>query len=306
MCCWPLGERSPSRRQAICPMHAHRRVMSITGGGAEYLSWHRATGPARHAPRRARPVLLPCTGGGLRAGRRGAPRDPAASGRRSRGRWSRPTSTSPSTTARATSPGAGRSSPTRSTPSASTSPIARRSTPAPRPAGFTDVLLQRGAEHVVARRRRLRRARLGAAQRRPRHRPRAHERPRAEPVRPALRARSARRRPLLHLAAQGAARAPGLHGAAVRRAGDGQAAVRGGEGRVGRRRRGPRAGRPALRRSSPSARAAQELGASVLGFASSGLPGPKGNRETFAWLAEGGREGAVEDVEAAAAEVEPS
>ena len=51
--------------------------------------------------------------------------------------------------------------------------------------------------------------------------------------------------------------------------------------------------------------AAQELGASVLRFASSGLPGPKGNRETFAWLAEGGREGAVEDVEAAAAEVEP-
>jgi 23S rRNA (cytidine1920-2'-O)/16S rRNA (cytidine1409-2'-O)-methyltransferase len=54
------------------------------------------------------------------------------------------------------------------------------------------------------------------------------------------------------------------------------------------------------------ASAAQELGASVLGFASSGLPGPKGNRETFAWLAEGGREGAVEDLEAAAAEVEPS
>jgi 23S rRNA (cytidine1920-2'-O)/16S rRNA (cytidine1409-2'-O)-methyltransferase len=54
------------------------------------------------------------------------------------------------------------------------------------------------------------------------------------------------------------------------------------------------------------ASAAQELGASVLGFASSGLPGPKGNRETFAWLAEGGREGAVGDVEAAAAEVEPS
>jgi 23S rRNA (cytidine1920-2'-O)/16S rRNA (cytidine1409-2'-O)-methyltransferase len=51
---------------------------------------------------------------------------------------------------------------------------------------------------------------------------------------------------------------------------------------------------------------ARELGASVLGFASSGLPGPKGNRETFAWLAEGGRAGAVEDLEAAAAEVEPA
>ena len=30
-------------------------------------------------------------------------------------------------------------------------------------------------------------------------------------------------------------------------------------------------------------------GAAVLGFASSGLPGPKGNRETFVWLAEAGR-----------------
>ena len=53
------------------------------------------------------------------------------------------------------------------------------------------------------------------------------------------------------------------------------------------------------------AAAAVELGASVLGFASSGLPGPKGNRESFAWLAEGGRPGAVADLEAAAREVEP-
>jgi 23S rRNA (cytidine1920-2'-O)/16S rRNA (cytidine1409-2'-O)-methyltransferase len=29
----------------------------------------------------------------------------------------------------------------------------------------------------------------------------------------------------------------------------------------------------------------------VLGFRSSGLPGPKGNRETFIWLAEPGRAG---------------
>ena len=36
-----------------------------------------------------------------------------------------------------------------------------------------------------------------------------------------------------------------------------------------------------------------------------GLPGPAGNRETFAWLAERGRAGAVEDLEAAAREVEP-
>jgi 23S rRNA (cytidine1920-2'-O)/16S rRNA (cytidine1409-2'-O)-methyltransferase len=35
--------------------------------------------------------------------------------------------------------------------------------------------------------------------------------------------------------------------------------------------------------------AARELGAAVLGFCSSGLPGPKGNRETFVWLARGAR-----------------
>ena len=64
---------------------------------------------------------------------------------------------------------------------------------------------------------------------------------------------------------------------------------------------------PALRCSAlvGVASAARALGASVLGFASSGLPGPKGNRETFVWLAEAGREGGVADLEAAAREVEP-
>src|SRR3954451_11295223 len=47
------------------------------------------------------------------------------------------------------------------------------------------------------------------------------------------------------------------------------------------------------------AEAARGLGAAVAGFAPSGLPGPAGNRETFAWLAEGGRAGAVDDVSAA-------
>jgi 23S rRNA (cytidine1920-2'-O)/16S rRNA (cytidine1409-2'-O)-methyltransferase len=42
-------------------------------------------------------------------------------------------------------------------------------------------------------------------------------------------------------------------------------------------------------------------GCAVLGFASSGLPGPKGNRETFVWLAEGGRAGALDDEQLAAA-----
>ena len=35
--------------------------------------------------------------------------------------------------------------------------------------------------------------------------------------------------------------------------------------------------------------AALALGATVLGYHSSGLPGPKGNLETFIWLAEAGR-----------------
>lgn len=50
---------------------------------------------------------------------------------------------------------------------------------------------------------------------------------------------------------------------------------------------------------------ARGMGAAVLGYASSGLPGPKGNRETFVWLGEGGRDGAVGDLEQAAGEVEP-
>jgi len=47
--------------------------------------------------------------------------------------------------------------------------------------------------------------------------------------------------------------------------------------------------------------AARELGLPVRGFASSGLPGPKGNRETFVWCGGSGAE--VEDLEAAVAAV---
>jgi 23S rRNA (cytidine1920-2'-O)/16S rRNA (cytidine1409-2'-O)-methyltransferase len=49
--------------------------------------------------------------------------------------------------------------------------------------------------------------------------------------------------------------------------------------------------------------AANELGLPVRGFASSGLPGPKGNRETFVWCGGAGEE--VADLEAAIAAVEP-
>jgi 23S rRNA (cytidine1920-2'-O)/16S rRNA (cytidine1409-2'-O)-methyltransferase len=64
---------------------------------------------------------------------------------------------------------------------------------------------------------------------------------------------------------------------------------------------------PAARRDALLAvgGAAQRLGATVLGFASSDLPGPKGNRESFVWLADAGREDGVADLEAAAREVEP-
>jgi 23S rRNA (cytidine1920-2'-O)/16S rRNA (cytidine1409-2'-O)-methyltransferase len=56
---------------------------------------------------------------------------------------------------------------------------------------------------------------------------------------------------------------------------------------------------PALRREAVAgvAAAARGLGASVLGFAPSGLPGPAGNRETFVWLGEGARAGAPADLE---------
>jgi 23S rRNA (cytidine1920-2'-O)/16S rRNA (cytidine1409-2'-O)-methyltransferase len=56
--------------------------------------------------------------------------------------------------------------------------------------------------------------------------------------------------------------------------------------------------------------AALELGAAVLGYYSSGLPGPKGNQETFVWLAEPGRAGrssidGSESIERMARKVEP-
>jgi 23S rRNA (cytidine1920-2'-O)/16S rRNA (cytidine1409-2'-O)-methyltransferase len=51
------------------------------------------------------------------------------------------------------------------------------------------------------------------------------------------------------------------------------------------------------------ARAAHELGLPVTGFASSGLPGPKGNRETFVRC--DGDSDPIDDLEAAILEVEP-
>jgi 23S rRNA (cytidine1920-2'-O)/16S rRNA (cytidine1409-2'-O)-methyltransferase len=54
--------------------------------------------------------------------------------------------------------------------------------------------------------------------------------------------------------------------------------------------------------------AALELGAAVLGYRSSGLPGPKGNLETFAWLADPARGAGTREpaeLESLAREVEP-
>jgi 23S rRNA (cytidine1920-2'-O)/16S rRNA (cytidine1409-2'-O)-methyltransferase len=64
--------------------------------------------------------------------------------------------------------------------------------------------------------------------------------------------------------------------------------------------RDPAARRDALLRA---AEAAQAAGLDVRGFVPSGLPGPKGNRETFLWCSLAGP--AVADVEAAAREAEP-
>jgi 23S rRNA (cytidine1920-2'-O)/16S rRNA (cytidine1409-2'-O)-methyltransferase len=50
------------------------------------------------------------------------------------------------------------------------------------------------------------------------------------------------------------------------------------------------------------AEAARDGGHAVIGFAPSGLAGPAGNRETFAWIAEAGRAGALDDVRPAAEE----
>jgi 23S rRNA (cytidine1920-2'-O)/16S rRNA (cytidine1409-2'-O)-methyltransferase len=76
-----------------------------------------------------------------------------------------------------------------------------------------------------------------------------------------------------------------------------------GRGRVGR---GGVVREPALRREAirTVAAAAAATGWSVLAAAPSGLPGPKGNRETFLHLAEAGR-GGVDDLDALALSAEP-
>ena len=64
---------------------------------------------------------------------------------------------------------------------------------------------------------------------------------------------------------------------------------------------------PELRRGAlvSVGQAALALGVTVMGYASSGLPGPKGNRESFVWLAEAGRAGGVDDLDTAVRRAEP-
>ena len=155
--------------------------------------------------------------------------------------------------------------------------------------GFTDCLLQarRGARRRP--RRRLRRAALVAAHRRARDRARAPQRPRADARAAALRARP-RRRDVSFISL--AKVLPAVLACRAERF-DALAMVKP-QFEVGRDQGRARAAwcaapATAARALVAVARARATLGAAVLGFASSGLPGPKGNRETFVWLAEAGR-----------------
>ena len=171
--------------------------------------------------------------------------------------------------------------------------------------GFTDCLLQRGAAHVIA----LDVA-YGELALTLRDDPRVTvvERVNARAVEPGgapVPARPRRRRRLVHLAGQGAPGRAGLRRGAVRRPRDGQAAVRG-------RARPDRQGRAwcaiprcAVRRSWRSPRPRGPRGRRCSASPPRGCRARAGNRETFAWLAEGGRAGALDDLEAAAREVEP-
>jgi len=62
----------------------------------------------------------------------------------------------------------------------------------------------------------------------------------------------------------------------------------------------------ALRRDAVLAVARSVTPCAVMGVAASGLPGPKGNRETFVWLAEPGRARALEDIDAAVRQADPA
>ncbi len=193
---------------------------------------------------------------------------------------------------RRSSRAAGSSSRTRSTPSRSIPSGRRCLDVGASTGGFTDCLLQRGAEAVVA----LDVA-YGELHWRLRQDPRVTviERSNARSLErrgAALGARPDRDRRLLHRPGQGAARRCSLPrrraSTAWRWSSRSSRSGASASARAGWCARPPTAA-PRWSRSASCARG--ELGASLLGFASSGLPGPAGNRESFAWLAEAGRDG---------------
>ena len=244
--------------------------MSITGGGVEYLSWHRATGPPRHAARRARPVPLACTGGGLRAGRRGAPRARPRAGGEARADGRADVEVAVDERPRYVSRG-GTSSPTRWTPAASTSPAGARWTSAPRPAASPTCCCS-AARTTWSRSTSPTASSTGGCA--TTTRVTVLERTNARALEPARRCPTRRicvvARRLVHLAGKVL---PAVLGVRGRRASTrwrwSSRSSRSGAGASARA--AWSASRPTgARRSSRSATAAQELGASVLGFASLG------------------------------------
>ena len=145
--------------------------------------------------------------------------------------------------------------------------------------GFTDVLLQRGAAAVIARRRRLRPARARAAQRSARHRARADQRAHARRRHPALASRPRGVRRVVHLAHARPA-------ALVAAAGPGRKPIVAlvkpqfevGKGEVGK---GGVVRDPTKRRAAVDkcAAAARALGCEVVGVVESPITGPAGNVE---------------------------
>ena len=96
--------------------------------------------------------------------------------------------------------------------------------------------------------------------------------------------RPRRRRPVVHLAGDGAAGADRVRVRRRRYRSHGEAAVRGRQGPGGRRRRGARIPRCAPRRCWRWRAARRELDWHTVGVTASPLPGPSGNVEYFLWL----------------------